>query len=137
MEMFEEAVLRHLTCQEGFFVTQMEVPWDELNKVGGSAPDLIAIHPEKPGRIYLVEVSARENLKNLSEKISNRSKHWYEWFNFNFEFWGRRAPFEFKSIAFIRRDARNFSVGGDDIVVRYLEDIVFHWRPELQTPSLP
>jgi hypothetical protein len=59
-------VLVHLAAKERLFVfPQYNIQWDEDTKIGGTCPDFVAIHPDRPGLIYGVEVSAKYNLKRF------------------------------------------------------------------------
>jgi hypothetical protein len=124
---WESVVLTHLTTKEGLFVRrQYDIDWDKETGEGGSCPDFIAIDPKKPGLIYVVEVSAAWDLKNLSEKFEKREKHWYGPLR-KLSIWGHSGPFEFKSVAYVRKDAGKFTCSGRDIERRSLEDITFPW----------
>ena len=62
----ESIVLVHLAAKERLFVfPQYNIQWDEDTKIGGTCPDFVAIHPDRPGLIYGVEVSAKYNLKRF------------------------------------------------------------------------
>jgi len=134
---WESIVMLHLTTKENFLVCpQYNISWDKQTKTGGTCPDFIAIHPDRPRRVYVVEVSASYDLKNLNDRFMNRRQYWYDPIDRTFSLWGHRGPFAFTSIAFIRKDSVHFSCEASDIIIRYLEDITFSWDPKLQSPSL-
>lgn len=135
---WESIVMMHLTTKERLLVCpQYNIQWDKQTGTGGTCPDFIAIHPNKPGRVYVVEVSAKSDLKKLNEKFLKRKQNWYDPLDRTLSLWDHRGPFDFKSIAFIMRDGANFTCLGDDVLRLYLEDITFPWDPKLQSPSLP
>jgi hypothetical protein len=135
---WESIVMMHLTTKEKLLVCpQYNIPWDEQTRTGGSCPDFVAIHPNKPGRVYVIEVSAKSNLEGLNDKFLKRKQNWYDPLNRTLSVWGQGGPFDFKSVAFIRNDSDHFTCSGDDVVRQYLEDITFSWDPKRQSPSLP
>lgn len=129
MMIWELLVLTDLTTKHGLFVSpQYDIAWDKLTGQGGSCPDFVAIDPKQAGLIYVVEVSTAWDLKGLSEKFDNRRKHWYGPLEDKFSIWGHSRPFDFKSVAYIRKDASHFTCTGPDVERRYLEDIAFSWK---------
>lgn len=129
---WETVVLNYLTQQEGMFV----FPQLHLGR-GDSCPDFVAIHPNRPGKVYIAEVSAAWNLKSLSDRFRNREKYWYEPIRREVKIWNYSQPYEFTALAFIRSDSGNFEITDqNDVVVKYLENIAFDWQPHLQSPSL-
>ncbi|MFZ2066603.1 MAG: hypothetical protein WAV27_11540 [Xanthobacteraceae bacterium] len=131
MMIWETVVMTHLTAKEGLFVIpQFDIGWDKLTGTGGSCPDFIALHPDIPERVYIVEVSEGWDLGALDMRFVERKTRWYQPLNKSFLFWGQAGPFDFRSIAYIRRDAAYFTCEGQDIEKRYLEDeqIAFHWK---------
>lgn len=135
---WESIVMMHLTTKEELLVCpQYNIRWDKQTETGGTCPDFIAIHPNRPRRVYVVEVSAKADLKDLNDKFLQRKQNWYDPINRTLSLWGHGGPFDFTSIAFIRKDAKYFTCSANDIIKQYLEDITFSWDPKLQSPSLP
>ena len=126
---WEAIVMMHLTTKEGLFVIpQFDIAWDKNTNTGGSCPDFIALHPDIPKRIYVIEVSEAWNLSNLSKRFEERKSRWYQPLDRVFRFWGQAGPFDFKSIAYVRSDAGHFTCQAPDVERRNLEDIAFHWK---------
>ncbi|MGB8276286.1 MAG: hypothetical protein WCF16_13565 [Alphaproteobacteria bacterium] len=135
---WESIVLEYLTTTEKLLISpEYDIAWDKAAREGGSYPDFIAIHPERPGRIYVIEVSTASNLKGLAERFQERQERWFRPLDRALSIWGRGGPFDFKAVAFIRKDAEHFTLRADDIEIRYLEDIAFGWDPKRQSPTLP
>ena len=78
-------------------------------RTGGTCPDFVAIDPMRPGRVDVIEVSAAYDLRELNEKFEHRSQYWYEALDRDFSIWGQRGPFEFRSVAYIRKGAKHFN----------------------------
>jgi hypothetical protein len=124
---WETVVLMHLTTKEGWFVRpQYDIAWDKEAGEGGTCPDFVAIDPNQPGLIYVIEVSAASNLSALNERFENRHKYWYGPLG-RLAIWDTK-PSQFKAIAYTRKDAAKFTCTADDIERRYLEDIAFLWK---------
>lgn len=78
MDRFEEAVMEYITADPNcLFKSQMHLPYNKENGVGGSLPDFVALN-FKDKCIYIVEVTTAADAKGIIQKISERDKCWYK-----------------------------------------------------------
>jgi hypothetical protein len=122
-----------LTAGGAVFVSrQFDVTWDPERKIGGSAPDIVALDL-KAREIVVVEVTTASSLVDLLKKIETRQAGWYDPIRLQLKNFGTLADgWDIRFLGFVREanvaKAKARFAGDNDVAFVSIEDATFPWK---------
>jgi hypothetical protein len=130
MEVFEELVMWHLTCNHRVFVCPQ---YQILGEHGlWSMPDFVALDFEQR-KVSVVEVSAASWPGGLLRKVLDRQTQWIEKLRNQLRQSGvADDSWDFQVILYIRRSAegrfRQYVGDARDVIINTIEEVGFPWE---------
>ncbi|MDP2571403.1 hypothetical protein Q8W40_04345 [Vibrio penaeicida] len=142
MDRFEEAVMEYICSKPDCFIkTQMSLPWDDKNKIGGSLPDFVVLDFREK-TVYIVEVTTAFNIKGILTKASEREARWYRPIR-NYEAaWVKNiVEWEFRVCLFLRDQlvdkAKKEACDWEDVSIISLNCTTNPWEWEWNNDNVP
>jgi hypothetical protein len=133
MDKYEEAVLEYIIGDPNRFVRyQMDIPYDNEEKCGGSCPDFVAIDFNE-NTIYIVEVTVASDTKAVIAKIKDRESRWYKPLRKLYDKYSPNSKgWDYRVTLFVRNEEHNSAnrvlESYEDVSVKSIDEALFSWN---------